>query len=72
MLKIFLLSLIVILIGLALMGIKLYFGKPFVHTHIDGNKALNKQGIHCVQSMDRRMRRPKRHAVREKSENSKS
>ena len=58
MFQLFLITLAFLAIAVALLSIKLYFGKKFVHTHIDGNKALNKKGIHCVQSMDRNMRKP--------------
>ncbi len=67
MLEIFLLSLGLISIGIAFIAIRLYFGKRFVHTHIDGNKAVNKLGIHCVQSMDADERRKNPHAVSERT-----
>lgn len=43
---------LIIAFSLLLLAIRLFFGKNFVHTHIDGNKALNKKGIHCVQAQD--------------------
>jgi hypothetical protein len=65
MLKLFLVILILVAIALALICVRLFVGKKFVHTHIDGNRALNKQGIHCAQSQDRQMRRERRTAVKE-------
>lgn len=72
MLKLFILSLIAIAVCMALLAIKLFFGKKFVHLHIDGNKALNKKGIHCVQSMDARERKENPHKVKEHRHNKKS
>ena len=67
MLKLFLIIIAIVAIALAFLCIRLFVGKRFVHTHIDGNRALNKQGIHCAQSQDRQMRRAKRTAVKERS-----
>jgi hypothetical protein len=66
MLQTLLVSLLIIAICVGLLAIRLFFGKPFVHTHIDGNEALRKKGIHCAQSYDAEMRAPRRHAVRER------
>ena len=38
-------ALVLIAAGLAFLAVKLFFGKKFVHTHLEGNKALNKKGI---------------------------
>lgn len=67
MVKVFLLSLLIIAIGLLLISVKVLAGKRFVHTHIDGNKALNRKGIHCVQSMDAVERRENKYRINEKS-----
>ncbi len=65
--QVFLFSLLIIAIGLLLLSVRLLMGKRFVHTHVDGNKALNKKGIHCAQSQDAAMRRVRRTAVSERS-----
>lgn len=65
--KIFLLTLAIIAICLILLAVRLFFGKQFVSSHIDQNKALRKKGIGCVQSMDTRMRLPNRCRVSERS-----
>ncbi|MBQ2122413.1 MAG: hypothetical protein II200_00265 [Bacteroidaceae bacterium] len=65
MFQIFLIILAIIAIAVALLGIKVLFGRKFVNMHIEGNKALNKKGIHCVQSMDRNMRKENPHRVSE-------
>ena len=66
MFQIFLIILAIIAIAVALLGIKVLLGRKFVNMHIEGNKALNKQGIHCVQSMDRNMRKENPHRVSER------
>ncbi|MBR1713271.1 MAG: hypothetical protein IJ722_07690 [Alloprevotella sp.] len=58
---------IILALCFLLLGIRLFFNRPFVHTHIDGNEALNRQGITCVHETDRRERRKNRYAVSEKS-----
>ena len=42
-------------------------GRRFVNTHIDGNSALNRQGIRCVKEMDRRERRANPRRVSERT-----
>lgn len=66
MFQIFLIILAIIAIAVALLGIKVLLGRKFVNMHIEGNKALNKKGIHCVQSMDRNMRKENPHRVSER------
>ncbi|QFQ11641.1 hypothetical protein C7Y71_000570 [Pseudoprevotella muciniphila] len=44
----FLAILIIVGICFALLSVKLFFGKEFVHTDIKGNKPLNDKGINCV------------------------
>lgn len=67
MFKLFLIILGFVAISVLFICIRVILGKKFVHTHIDGNRALNKQGIHCAQSQDRQMRRARRTAVQEHS-----
>lgn len=66
MLKPFLIIVGLIAVAIALFCIKLFFGRKFVNMHIDGNKSLNKKGIHCVQSMDARERQENPNRVSEK------
>lgn len=66
MLETFLFTLLIIVIGLGFLCIRIWVGKRFVHTHVDGNKALNEKGIHCVQSLDAAKRQDNPHAVSEK------
>lgn len=39
-----------LLLAVILLGVKVFFVKDgkFPHTHIDGNKELNRRGITCV------------------------
>ena len=67
-LKVFLVALGFIAFGMACLCIKLFFGKKFVHLHIDGNKPLNKMGIHCVQSLDAHMRKENPHRISERGD----
>lgn len=66
MFQLFLIILAICAVAFLLLAIKVLVGKKFVHTHIDGNRHLNKKGIHCVQSMDRKMRRDNPNRVKEK------
>lgn len=43
MLETFLFTLLIIAIGLGFLCIRIWVGKRFVHTHVDGNKALNEK-----------------------------
>ncbi len=67
MFQLFLITLAIIAAAFLLLGIKVLVGKKFVHTHIDGNRHLNKKGIHCVQSMDRKLRKENPNRVSEHS-----
>lgn len=64
--KIFLITFAFIAAAMILLSVRIFAGKKFVHTHVDGNKALNKKGIHCAQSQDREMRRKRTTAISEK------
>lgn len=48
MLKMFLITLVLITIGVVLLSVRLFFGKHFVHTDIKGNKAMEERGIKCA------------------------
>jgi hypothetical protein len=68
MLKVALLTVGIVAISIALLCVKLIVlpnGK-FASSHISGNKEMRKRGIHCVQSMDRMMRRENPLKVKER------
>ena len=57
MLKEFILVLLIIAIAVALLSVRLLFGKKnFVHTHVEGNPEMERRGIGCVKSQDRHAR----------------
>lgn len=55
MLKVFLISLGLIAIAFAALGIRILIKKKgqFPHTHIGGNKEMIKRGIYCAQTYDK-------------------
>lgn len=69
MLETIAITLLIIAISVAFLSVRILFGKRFVHTHIDGNKALNRKGIHCVQAMDKMERKANSKRVNEKNKN---
>lgn len=69
MIKVFLITLGFTACCMLCFCIKLFFGQKFVHLHIDGNKPLNRKGIHCVQSLDARERRENPHRISERAKN---
>lgn len=58
MVKIFLFSVLIIAICIALLSVKLIFRKngKFSSQHVHDNPGLRKQGIHCVVDQDREAR----------------
>ena len=68
MLKVVLISVGIVAISITLLCVKLIVqpnGK-FVSSHISDNKEMQKRGIHCVQSMDKMMRKENPNKVKEK------
>ena len=65
--RLFLITLLIVAISLALLCIRLFFGKSFVKTHVDQNKAMRQRGIRCVQAQDAEMRHNSRTTVQERS-----
>lgn len=65
-LNLFCILLLPLALAVVLLCVRLFFGKDFVHTHVDGNKALHRKGIHCAKAQDRQMRTVSRHAVKER------
>lgn len=56
---------VILAVCLLFMGFRVLLGKPFVHTHIDGNKPLNDMGINCVNDMERAERKRIRKVIKE-------
>lgn len=67
MLKVVLLTLLIVAISVALLGVKVFFFKNgrFPHYHISGNKEMYKRGITCVESQDKAARQRPLRAVDE-------
>ncbi|RHJ91067.1 hypothetical protein [Parabacteroides bouchesdurhonensis] len=55
MLTTLLFTIIILVICVVLLSVKVLFkkGGRFPNTHIDGNRALGKKGIHCAKTQDR-------------------
>lgn len=54
---------------MALLSVRLFFGKSFVKTHVDQSKAMRQRGIGCVQSQDAAARIENRKRVKENVQN---
>lgn len=65
MLYTILITLLIVAICLALLGIKMLLvkGGKFPNGHVSGNKALRDKGITCVQSQDREARQKSRFSL---------
>ncbi len=67
MIQAFIISAILLLIGILLLGVRIFFTKDgsFPNIHIGGNKALKDRGISCATSQDRdaRVKRNKPAAI---------
>lgn len=67
MIQTFLFCLALLGFALALLCVRLLLGRRFVHTHVTGNAALARRGIHCAQTQDREQRTPSRHRIAERA-----
>ena len=56
MIKLFLIVLGIVAVCVALLSVRLFVGREFVHTHVEGNKELHRRGIKCARAMDAEMR----------------
>lgn len=65
MLTTFLIILLIVAVSVLLLGVRVFFvrGGKFPNTHVSGNKALNRQGIGCIQSQDREAQRKPRFSI---------
>ncbi len=60
MLQAFIVSAILLIIGILILGFKIFFIKngEFPNIHIGGNKGLKEQGVHCATTQDRDAQAP--------------
>lgn len=66
MIKSLLPILIIVLTAVVLLSVGVIVKGRFVNSHVSGNSALRRRGIHCAQQQDREARRPNPHAVEER------
>lgn len=66
MYKILALTTIIVAAAIFLLSIGIIVRGKFVNSHVSGNKALRRKGIHCAQQQDREARTPNPHAVSER------
>ena len=67
MIRLFLISLLIIAVGMALMSVTIIIkkGGRFPNTHVCGNKHLRRQGISSAQTQDKQAQRENPMAVKE-------
>ena len=67
MLDTVLISLLIVAICIALLGVKVFFvkGGKFPNGHVSGNKAMRERGIGCAQSQDREAQKKPRFSIDE-------
>lgn len=67
MLKTLLITVLILALCIALLGVKVFFTKngKFPNTHVSGNKAMRKRGIGCIQSQDREAQNKPRFSIEE-------
>ncbi|WP_291529422.1 hypothetical protein [Bacteroides sp. UBA939] len=67
MLDTVLITLLIVAICIALLGVKVFFvkGGKFPNGHVSGNKAMQEKGIGCIQSQDREARKKSRFSIDE-------
>jgi len=55
MLQAFIISAILLIIGVLILGFRIFFikGGEFPNIHIGGNQALKSKGVHCATTQDR-------------------
>lgn len=66
MLNIFILTLVIVAAAVVLLSVGIIIKGRFVNSHVSGNKALRRKGIHCAQQQDREARAANPHAVSER------
>ncbi|MCE2616676.1 MAG: hypothetical protein ACTTKN_03005 [Phocaeicola sp.] len=66
MIETLLITLLIVAICFGLLGIGVWIKGKFPNFHVDGNKALNDQGIRCVEAQDQEARAENQHAIAER------
>lgn len=68
MLNIVLPTIIIVAVAVVLLSVGIIIKGRFVNSHVSGNRALRRKGIHCAQQQDREARRENPHAVKERNQ----
>lgn len=58
---------IIVLSAVVLLSVGVVVKGRFVNSHVSGNRALRRKGIHCAQQQDREARKHNSNAVEERS-----
>lgn len=66
MFNILLPTLLIVAVAVVLLSVGIIVKGKFVNSHISGNRALRRQGIHCAQQQDREARQENAKAVKER------
>lgn len=66
MIKILIPTLVIVAVALVLLSVGIIVKGRFVNSHVSGNRALRRKGIHCAQQQDREARASNPHAVKER------
>lgn len=66
MIKILIPTLVIVAVALVLLSVGIIVKGRFVNSHVSGNRALRRKGIHCAQQQDREARAVNPHAVKER------
>lgn len=56
----------IVAIAVVLLSVGIMIRGRFVNSHVSGNRALRRKGIHCAQQQHREARRSNPHAVQER------
>lgn len=59
-------TILIVAIAVVLLSVGIIVKGRFVNSHVSGNRALRRQGIHCAQQQDREARQSNPHAVMER------
>lgn len=59
-------TLLIVAVAVVLLSVGILLKGRFPNSHVSGNRALRRRGIHCAQQQDREARNASTHAVKER------
>lgn len=59
-------TLLIVAVAVVLLSVGILLKGRFPNSHVSGNRALRRRGIHCAQQQDREARNASTHAVAER------